>query len=477
MEEGNYNILRIKVANLLLNPTNYRFSPQTNQREAIEVMLKDQGEKLYKLAEDIVENGLNPSEDLMVTPIEDGNATQKLYKVLEGNRRITALKLLSIPENIEGEEFAKIKTRFLKLHKRYAKNPISSVMCVVFPNESDANIWIERKHALDQNGKGTEMWNTKMKQRFDEATKGEKSVVLQVLDLLRNSEEATIGDMLLLDNVNSTNLERLISDPYVRGKIGIEQTNKVLHSKRNRSEVVKCLLHIIRNISRPEFKVADIYTKADRKSYVDQLLTQLDLPVTQAEQEWKVDSTHSTEGDNSSTTNKSHNIKSSGINKIRTRSTLIPTSLELSIPNKYIRVSDIFRELRMLSARRYPNTVAVMFRVFLELSVNAYLETFGLLGEGQLTANDGKPNLVGHAQKVMNHMVTKKFINKDMAKGIKNELKTETSPLSIESLNAYVHSAHLFPQCSNLITGWDNVQPFFVTLWSRVNEELSNKSE
>ena len=103
MEEGNYNILRIKVANLLLNPTNYRFSPQTNQREAIEVMLKDQGEKLYKLAEDIVENGLNPSEDLMVTPIEDGNATQKLYKVLEGNRRITALKLLSIPENIEGE--------------------------------------------------------------------------------------------------------------------------------------------------------------------------------------------------------------------------------------------------------------------------------------------------------------------------------------------------------------------------------------
>ena len=111
------------------------------------------------------------------------------------------------------------------------------------------------------------------------------------------------------------------------------------------------------------------------------------------------------------------------------------------------------------------------------MSVNAYLETFGLLGEGQLTANDGKHNLVGHAQKVMNHMVTKNFINKDMAKGIKNELKTETSPLSIESLNAYVHSAHLFPQFSNLITGWDNVQPFFVTLWSRVNEELSNKSE
>lgn len=477
MEEENYTISRIRVSNLMLNLQNYRFKPQENQREAINQMLRNQGDKLYKLAEDIVENSLNPSEYLMVTPIDDGNAGKRLYKVLEGNRRITALKLLAIPENIEGEEFSKIKAKFQKLHKRYAKNPISSVACVVFLNESDANIWIEKKHSFNQNGTGTERWDSKMKQRFDDATKGKKTATLQILDLLRNSEEASVGDILLLDTVKSSNLERLISDPYVRDQIGIEKHGDLLISKRNKSEVVRSLLHVIRDISRPDFKVSDIYTKKERKPYIDNLLSQLGLPKTMLDNNWTVDPTSSDELDGKDASGKSNKKTADVVGKNRNRNSLIPKGVELPIPSSYRRVYDIFRELRLISVRQYPNTVAVMFRVFLELSVNAYMETFNMLKEGEMTANDSKHDLAGHTQQVINHMIGKGYINRELSKGIKNELKAESSPLSIESLNAYVHSAHLFPQSTNLITGWDNVQPFFEILWAKASEQQTKEAE
>ena len=54
-------------------------------------MIEDQGDKLYSLVDDIVNNGLSPVDLIIVTPNEDSNK----YVVLEGNRRITSLKLLN----------------------------------------------------------------------------------------------------------------------------------------------------------------------------------------------------------------------------------------------------------------------------------------------------------------------------------------------------------------------------------------------
>ena len=73
---------------LLLNIENPRFDMGENQRDVIQKMIDDQGDKLYQLAQHIVQHGLNPAELAIVTPSEreDGR-----YEVLEGNRRITAV--------------------------------------------------------------------------------------------------------------------------------------------------------------------------------------------------------------------------------------------------------------------------------------------------------------------------------------------------------------------------------------------------
>ena len=84
-------IRTIKLTSLFVNTENYRFEPLSSQKEAIDKMIEDQGDKLYSLVDDIVTNGLSPVDLIIVTPNEDSNK----YVVLEGNRRITTYLLLS----------------------------------------------------------------------------------------------------------------------------------------------------------------------------------------------------------------------------------------------------------------------------------------------------------------------------------------------------------------------------------------------
>ena len=90
-------IRTIKLTSLFVNTENYRFEPLSSQKEAIDKMIEDQGDKLYSLVDDIVTNGLSPVDLIIVTPNEDSNK----YVVLEGNRRITSLKLLNNPTLID----------------------------------------------------------------------------------------------------------------------------------------------------------------------------------------------------------------------------------------------------------------------------------------------------------------------------------------------------------------------------------------
>ena len=59
----------ISISVLEINTENPRFEAVLNQREAITVMIENQKKKLATLAENIVKNGLNPSDPLIVTRV------------------------------------------------------------------------------------------------------------------------------------------------------------------------------------------------------------------------------------------------------------------------------------------------------------------------------------------------------------------------------------------------------------------------
>lgn len=93
----------INISNLLLDLDNPRFPRIVeSQREALNLMIEIQSDKIELLASDIAKFGLDPSERLIVYKNELSE-DPKSYTVAEGNRRLTALKLLQEPDLSENE--------------------------------------------------------------------------------------------------------------------------------------------------------------------------------------------------------------------------------------------------------------------------------------------------------------------------------------------------------------------------------------
>src|SRR5262245_43806487 len=113
----------ISIQNLLIDLQNPRYDPRTNQREALLTMVNEQGAKIAALAEDIIiQGGLNPSELLMVMPSGDENT----FVVMEGNRRITALKLLLSPSLVSSLNLPDSLSKKFKLLHEKAKEILST---------------------------------------------------------------------------------------------------------------------------------------------------------------------------------------------------------------------------------------------------------------------------------------------------------------------------------------------------------------
>ena len=88
------NITMIPLSNLLFDPENPRlpkeFRGNRDEQAIIKHMLRD--ESLIELMKSIGQTGYSASEPLLVVP------ESEKYIVVEGNRRLAALKLLSNPE-------------------------------------------------------------------------------------------------------------------------------------------------------------------------------------------------------------------------------------------------------------------------------------------------------------------------------------------------------------------------------------------
>ena len=217
-------------------------------------------------------------------------------------------------------------------------------------------------------------------------------------------------------------------------------------------EVVKGLIKIVTDILNPTFKVADIYNREKRKQYIDNFENSQKPDLTKEEPvQWNFQDIVNSDGNIPQNEDKSINKKDTS-KKNKQRINLIPKSLALHIENP--KINKIFEELKHIQVKTCPNASSVLLRVFLELSVDAYLEKYNLVVNNALTASSSKESLQGKVGKVLNHMTQQGTMNNDISKGIRAEINDKNSVLSIESLNAYVHNEFFYPKADNLIVGW-----------------------
>ena len=437
----------LHLVDLLVNTENYRFEPVGSQKEAINKMIEDQYEKLFHLAEHIVENGLNPNDKVQVIV---SNHDKTKYNVVEGNRRTVALKLLNNPDLIESAKHESLKKRFKKLHEKHKGKIPKEVDCTIYDNPAEADKWIKLKHAGEIEGVGTVRWNAQQVQRFEEKVEGKSSIALQAIKILHDSPDVSAEMKTNLLKLKITNLDRLLSDPEVRKFLGIQIQNGIIQSEISRTEVVKGLSHIAKDLLDPKFGVGRIYTKDDRQDYIDKIPKSKRPDITiKASRPWQYNGTPAVQ---KQPTKPKPNPKE--------RDTLIPKSCILQINSA--KVNSIYHELQKLSVSKFTHAVAVSFRVFMELSLDCYLEK-------HKTTNANKDSkLVTKVTEVANHLEINQWADKHICKGIRSATSNRNDLLGIETWHAYVHNNKFSATAANLIVTWDNIQTFVERLWGNI---------
>lgn len=436
-------ILSIPISSLLLDAENPRLpQPNVGQREVLRALASQQNRKLVALARDIVQHGINPTELLIV--IRTGDDLGR-YVVLEGNRRLAALKSLENPESLVGALQPNDLADIRKWAKQYQENPIESLQCFIVDTKPDSQHWMELRHTGGQNeGASIVPWNADDSARF-RARSGNTPFHTQALDFLEKRGDLTPDKR---KKIKSASLKRIIGTPEVRQKLGIELDDGMLRLLADERVVAKGLLHVINDLISGTIKTKDIYTKPQRVDYANKLPASLVVKPT-------ILSGHGVSVGTKSGTTPPRPTGGSG--PVVQKDRLIPRGLVLNITDG--RLQRIAKELKGLSLIEYTNAVSVLFRVFIELSTDDYISRQSLA-----PAND---KLSTKLLAVTTDLISRKKLTTQQAAPVRLVCRKDSflSP-SIALMNEYVHSASIFPAPGDLRAYWDSVQPFIQAIWA-----------
>jgi len=468
MNTQRYDNILLKVTELLLNPQNPRFNPVQHQTESILAMIDHQQFKLVVLAEHILKYGLNPTDNIIIEPYE------KQWVVLEGNRRITALKLMNNPELIP-DSYSKIKREFQKLGAVLENALVENIPCVVIENKELSNEWIRLKHTGENAGAGTVNWDSQQTSRFifkagDTAdSRGLFLDYLKTLDVIPQEYKDNFAKIM------QTNFDRLMSDPDVRTLLGISRKNGILSLDNG---VNPYLLAVLCDLVFGSLSVGTIYHKKDRSVYIETIRAKVESSVStenlsdtsknelsaahnqsdiaggQAAQPTGDASSNEVSPSVSTPTLSTGRVKGYPIN----RKTLIPQQHVLSISNA--RIVKIFNELKKLDIDTYPNAVAVLFRVFIELSADCYITRKSLAG---VTVDRSK--LYQKLDAIILDFENNNIMTSNELRAAKQMSSSPTQNSSVKTFNSYVHNRDITPSAIDLKSAWDDLWSFTENIW------------
>ncbi|WP_418004403.1 hypothetical protein ACNO8X_04940 [Mycobacterium sp. PDNC021] len=178
-ELGHIRLVVLSWADLVLDEENPRLEEGgETTRESINALIELEPTKQINIARDIAESGtLNPFE-LPGVILEAG-----VYIVVEGNRRVAALKMLKSPELIDDQ---RIRRRVEAIISANGDGP-NDVACSLFENRESARRWIELRHTGENEGRGLSPWTTDMSERFNPTPGSQTGLALQLRDLMANA--------------------------------------------------------------------------------------------------------------------------------------------------------------------------------------------------------------------------------------------------------------------------------------------------
>lgn len=249
------------VSSLLLDESNPRFAaPVDSQRQAINSVIADSPSKLVKLARDIVVEGTTNPTELPVVVNEDDDMI-----VIEGNRRVAALKLLRNPELADDPD---LQRQF----KSLAKDGVGpdDLMCFEAESRDAARHWLELRHTGENEGVGVVGWEAWQTNNFRRrrGTQADRAMIFCAAVIVEFPHDAALlADVETVRRDRLTTLGRLVSDPAIRHEFGFDFTPDGLVFHYETDELIDGIRKIFSDLAGP-VGVTDIKSKEQREDYV-----------------------------------------------------------------------------------------------------------------------------------------------------------------------------------------------------------------
>lgn len=468
-------IQEIPLALLKLDQENVRFGGDVaqNQREAIELMMSDpdDAKKILRLADHIATHGLDPTELQLVTPDAEGS-----YIVLEGNRRLTALKLLTKPDLCPEEKL--LKGFFAAQAKLNGVLP-TAIDCSVVNSRSDGDLWIELKHTGQNNGVGRVDWSSDIRDERRSRQTGVQSIGRQIRELVKDNNHIFSANCTKdVFSIDVTTLTRLFSSSPAQQAFALKIENKELVPVVDLVHIAPSVEFAVQMFVHEGYNVNDIRNDEDRKTFVSHIPPELSP--------FKLDEAHK------HNKNKFQDIEGSSCQPSFTQSTpqrpteqtpedkkpyakpsskarkyLIPWSL--NIANS--RINEIYRELRKeIEVQKLPNAAAVTFRVFIEVTCDTYITAHKTGNTPVMREDNGRK--IGNEDKlstkiraVSAHLASANLINTEQCKTISKRASSTDSVGSVDHFNLFVHGSASAPIPSELKDIADEYKPLFEAIW------------
>lgn len=439
---------------------NPRFGRIDNQQDILNFFLTDKeenyGKQVYNLAKDIATKGLNPTK--IPTVIQ---TSENKYIVYEGNRRIAALKALSDPELIKDES---IKKDYIELSKIDNFKNIQ-IRCYVAIDEKNAYDIMNKEHGGKLEGIGISSWNPLENLRFKSLIEDKSSLLVVINDYIitRNLYEGDFPKDIPISVLN-----RIL--PELKARLNLTVLGKELVTTLKEKVLNEKLSQILIALKNEDTRSLNSNTQIE--NFFRRLEGENQLPKPKDFN--KVPKAYDVETPPQQSEKPIINVPQPKTQipmpKIKEqphsleRKTIFPSDFKLKIPTS--RINDIYLEMKELSENNYKESLAIMTRIFLELSVDYYGDNNIPNFKTDREVTNNKFKLRARTICVLNHLETTGKITKNQANAVKTTLDAPTSPVKIEALNQYVHNRVMFADIISLKTFWDNARYLLESIWN-----------
>lgn len=459
----------ISTNSILLDSENARHGEKQSQHDIYKWMTSGPvAQKVIKLATDIAAKGLSPFDGMGVMPSKEED--KEPWIVVEGNRRVAALKFLNNPKLCPD---AKLRKQYEQLKKKATAQIPLRVEFAVFKDFSEAAYWIQLRHGGEHGGVGISSWGPKEYDSFL-ARLGTRSTNRPAVNLLSYSLSKGLITLAQYDQISATTLYRMLSTPAVRKELGCHVSKGEVFRISDEEYFDRAVATMLIAMASGEASVTKLKSRAQREDfakvmktaggwedYEEQSPQPISVDLSNSDNPEAVDdSLAKSEGTDDQTKMGSPAKPRSGA-----RDRLFAVKGHgLNVPVSHTKVQDILRELATLKhsgIKGTPISVSFLLRALLELSSDNYLEN----NPGAIRRVEPNTPLREKVKYSARHMHANGKLSQDNLDVVSRHCAEEGGMLTISTLQKYLHSTAHFPNGETLNSMWSELKHYIIECW------------